>query len=655
MDYLDETEQEILYYLLKQDKAIPIAKLADFCSVSTNTVRSRIASMNPKIEDYHIGITMKRSIGCQLIQTDHNTITDSTAGLNYIVNRIRYATKDFRCSYILRYLLVHDTFVSADKLCDLLYCSYSELHRSVLKANQLLQGMNSHVHVVTHRGKGLNVEGNEFEKWILLLYLHKTYRYLTAAQQRSEQYFGDYFYTSDDVTQHCRAQFNALLNHYPEYAYCHIDGVKIPNLLFVIKGRHHHENLVQFSKEALKFLENTKSIEIATKYLSSFQWFLGFTPSSNEIAAFAAVIECTRSVLSIDYLPSTAAESIKKDSLLFLNGIFDAYHITKIFLTDEVISQFGCLLYTLKVQNLFNYLVDPETNVPLQNEGTLSYDMAITFHQLYKKRYNIELSQQQTLSPVFLFRQILHDCFQSSGILNICVISIYGYHYASYAAFIIQQFYSTEVKSITALEEFPSYFQQEQLAKYDLLLTDNASGGDIQKFLPTVWLPFITHSGRIPELDTYIQNCVISETWDMLAGHILKISGKNKQDVIFQIYQHLQDKLSISKKAFMNEIDERDSILSNERGNETVLLTSSASTVKTGFIMIFINHQAVAWNTKRIKFFVYYCYPFSNIHKQHLVNNIIKNITWQTSASIESLCHFKNETQFIRAIMKTDI
>ncbi len=636
---LDSLEEKIIYYLMLQSNPITIAKIADLCNVSVNSIRGRIPALNEKIRGENLEIVMKRSVGCTLQKLDVNTVRQGNS-MQYNINRAQFLSNSQRYDFIIRRLLCSHSYVQVLELCDMLYYSYSELHRDIGKANEWLARF--HLKIVTVRNKGLIIKGDEFNKRICIVFQHKRYRYMADA----EPWFAANFFPPYDVSKF-HAKISEALSPYPEYALSHLNFPKIMNMLYVIAARHDYEDQMVFPENNLNLIRSLHAYNIAHTILNSFPEIIHFTPTEKEIVSIAITLECYRSIRSIeDIRMNLCTPYITTHANNLIKLICEKIHIDNDCIPVEEIDSLICQLYTIWALITFNLPMDSELMFPLQQNDVFSNDLSVLFYRINKEKYDIEIPPRLIHYTSFFFRTFQQNLFLQAQKYKVLIYSIYGIEYARYISLNLSSFYKDAVREFIPVEEIPSLtsFHSEE---YDIVMTDASVNDPIVKSIAAngtkcIWLPLVNRRRRVEELDQWLLDNQIQLLHQIIQGRIQHASLRNKNEVYQYFYDNLQDDLNISFEEFVSSLNKRESIAPFVRDNRVAFITMYDNNEKEDILSIVINKKTISWKDAKIQFFIFYNYSFRDQTTTKTMIRFLQNFLRQTPTELVTLVEKDN-------------
>jgi|GEM_PF-4798862 len=652
---LDDLEKKIIYHLMMQSDPMTVARLADLCNVSSNSIRCRLPDLNRKIKSENLQIHMKRSVGCTLekIHEEENS-SERLNDLQFTINRSQFASQSPRCDFIIRRLLCSSSYVEISKLCSMLFYSYSELHRDISTANQQLKKFN--LRIVTRRNRGLCVEGSEFHKRLCLAFQHKRFiHYLTPEQQAQEPWFAAIF-ADIQKTATAQREFIDILKQFPDYAFSHLNFPKIWNMMYILKARHDKRDLLSFPEEDLETIRQLPSYELAKAALGSFQNRMHFESSEEEIISLAITMECYRSVRSFEDLGSNPTQAhLLAESERILQEIVDTLFASGDSVSEELVQVFACSLYTVVTLQHFHAPVDEETMFPLHNNETTSMDLALELHHILKRDYRIDLPAELTRYCSFFFRTMVaaQSLKRLGGEFNMLVCSIYGIDYAHYVVHNLRAVYPNVFDRIDAIEHVPTQFTLDP-SGYDVLLSDSRTGLLKQSLLHSsisvVWLPAINRPVRIDELDAWINQRRTNRLSAISKDRIHHTSCRTKKEIQARMYEYLHGDLSLTQEEFIASLDAREQIIPSARDNRISLNALNGMSGEKDMIEVLINSKPLLWNDEKLQFFVFYNYTGSDRRTLRAITLFLQRFVRQTPANLISLVK-KNSSDIISFIM----
>ena len=470
---LDPLEERIIYHLMIQNGPITVAELADFCNVSANSIRNRIPYLNRKIFDSDLKIVMKRSVGCELHKiSEEKNEEQKYYDLRFDLNRMHYTSRTDRIDVIIRRLLCSQEYLPIQTVCDMLYYSYSELHRDIASANEYLEKFN--LKILTRRSKGLHIEGSEMNKRICLVFQHKRFRYLDEETKKNEPWFSAIFDNSLKI-EIVQDMLIKILEKYPHYAYSHINFSKIANMIYVMKARQKYSPLIRFPENVSGYIRSQDAYEIAGKLLDVFSLKIGFTPYEEDRLCLALVLESYRSIRNLDDLKDLSFyDRLISESRSILNEISLRIFGETLKQDDLYFGHFSCTLYTAWILTMTGMPLDEEVIYPLQDNFAISADFAVALYHIMKERYGYSLSPSLLKYMCYTMRICFRDSGKKDSKFRLLVYSIYGIEYARYVASNIHKVYKNGFSEIVPIESTPE-LHSEKLGEYDLLLMDNSA------------------------------------------------------------------------------------------------------------------------------------------------------------------------------------
>lgn len=651
---LDALEEKIIYHLMMQSGPVTVSALADLCNVSANSIRNRIPHLNRKIKDDDLRIVTKRSVGCELQklseqQNEENKYRD----LRFDLNRSNYISKTDRINIIIRRLLCTEGYFSLQAACDMLYYSYSELHRDISFANEYLEKF--HLKIVNKRSKGLQIAGNEMNKRVCMAFQHKRFRYLDEEAKQREPWFSSIFDNSLAISAVQQYMIEVLEDH-PRYAYSHINFPKIINMVYIMKARQNHSVEISFPESLTQYICTAESYEIAKSYLRRIAPKIGFVPIEEDVRCLTVILEAYRSIRNTDDLKSTKIyEAFIREAHSLLDQIALSIFGETV-KDDELYDVFSCTLFTAWILSLLQLPLDEEINYPLQENYAISSDFAVVFYHVMKERTGLCFTPALLKYMTYSLRIALRDLGKRNSSFRMLIYSIYGAEYSRYVASNISRVYSGDFAKVDFIESIPA-FHKSDLDKYDLLLTDNATRNlsiidESLKQKPMIWLPLSSFPQHYSELDEWLFNRKNVILVGILGKRVYEISVKDADSLYKTVYEKLKKELSLSEKEFIASLKQREEIFPTYRGNRMVFISADPQIAGKDLLAIFINKKTVSWSSdSKVQFFVYYNCDSTDPHNRKVIMEFLKMFLRQPPTGLINLLRMSPE-EIVTAVMK---
>lgn len=651
---LDALEEKIIYHLMMQSGPTTVAKLADLCNVSANSIRNRIPYLNRKIKDDDLQIVTKRSVGCELQKlSEQRSEENKYHDLRFDLNRSNYISKTDRINIIIRRLLCTEGFFPLQAACDMLYYSYSELHRDISYANQYLEKF--HLKIINKRSKGLQIVGNEMNKRVCMAFQHKRFRYLDEESKQREPWFSSIFDSSLPINMVQQYMIKVLEDH-PRYAYSHINFPKIINMVYIMKARQNHSKEIRFSDNLTQYICTAESHEIARSYLKCIAPKIGFTPLEEDVRCLTVILEAYRSIRNADDLRSIPIyEAFIRESRSLLHQISLSIFNDTV-KSEESYDLFSCTLFTAWVLSLLELPLDEEINYPIQENYAISSDFSVVLYHAMKDRTGICLSPALLKYMTYSLRIALRDLGKQTSSFRMLVYSIYGAEYSRYVAANITRVYGQDFTEVDFIESIPALHKSD-LEKYDLLLTDNATRNlnvidESLKQKPMIWLPLSSYPQHYAELDEWLTDRKNAILVGVLGKRIYEISIKDADSLYKTVYEKLKKDLPLSEKEFIASLKQREEIFPTYRGNRMAFLSCDPQIAGKDLLAIFINKKTVSWSSdSKVQFFVYYNCDSADSHDRKVIMKFLKMFLRQPPTGLFDLLRMSPE-EIVTAVMK---
>lgn len=144
--------------LIKKDTYITSEEIADKINVSKKTVQTTIKNMATM--EYGFQILAKKSFGYSLKVVNEKLYKYYLKQL-FMQNELP-SSPEQRNNYVLMSLLLSDTYIKIDDLCDQIYVSNSTMMLTIKKIKKVLDYYN--MSIISKPNYGIKIEGNEIDK-----------------------------------------------------------------------------------------------------------------------------------------------------------------------------------------------------------------------------------------------------------------------------------------------------------------------------------------------------------------------------------------------------------------------------------------------------------------------------------------------------------
>lgn len=612
---LSKTNLLILYHLRKKNVPINSKTLASLCDVSVNTIKNQITQLNTSLEENGCYILSKKSIGYSLVITDNNKYQSFIASLNFDPKRETYSNllESYRIHYLVRRFLISSTYLNLNKIADDLFYSHSTILRDLNMAKNHLE--NYGLTIATKYNHGSYLTGNEWNKRLCLIAQHKLFKKLDMSYQETEISFINEFMLHTDIDQDIRNIFLHTLQDFPFYQISYMNVPKISNYVILCHTRAHLYDELNFTEKQISITKEHIVYQIAVNFMERVQAKFKFYFSELDYISCAMLLICFQSVTSINNQIVNASSYLAeaKEAIHFIENRYPAI---KLINNKEFINDLAFSIYSLNYQILFDIFNDEEIFSHTKKYGHLTIELCLEFSKFYQMKHNIKLNKIYILHNYYLFNVAIDKIFTelSKPDLKVALISSYGLDYAKYNSFRVYKAFNRFIQLVTPLE-YAALYSGQNLDEYDLIITDIPSSETSRyKLPPLLTVNFTDNLRHNKVINNYFnslntRNTLQIRAKNLLQGRIFSTNFSSKK----KIFNYIAGQLAISDKAdFIADLENREALISSQRKNKIVFLSTFEYYLPDPVILIIYNHIPFKWNNHKSQLFIFA--NFANIN-----------------------------------------
>lgn len=631
---INETGRLILSYLLAQKEPISSKKLADLCDLSLSTIRKEILVLNEEIVLHGIHVDAKQSRGCQLIIDDAAKAEKLFQELEHNLHRkiFNFKSSQYRSDYIIRRLLISSGYITMEKLCEELFYSASTIMRDINQAQNMIRRFD--LTIKLKKNHGFIIEGNEFDKRICLLIQHKKFIHMDEQKRIQETRFSDYFITTSSEHFRIREKIVKIFQNFPDLEFSYINIPKISNYIILSRIRHPYTELIEITDEQLEEIRSGSIYNCAKQVFEEMEFFLGFTPSEKDICSFARLLIGYRSLSSISQIPEARREKICLQSRELLDRLIEIENIDPTVFTQETYNAFACNFYQVQSRILMKTPFDMEAFYPIRNRAALTADICCALMLEIEKRYHVTLREDYALSNLYLFDRVLTNQLSNVLAMRILILSIYGIEFTRLIAAQLWRQYAPWIKTLDTCEFITSH--QINYDQYDLLITDIAPARHPQSGIQILKMDLSYWGNLSSAMDAQIHNQIQTALTKLIGSHYY-ITNFRKEEDVFNFIAKIHKNEITSKKAFIRDLQLRDTLISSLRQNELAFLSTCKQTLPNTVLDFFVNDRPISWNNGKAQFFIFYYHDRASRDDARMIDFILQKFLNKTASELAAL------------------
>lgn len=636
---LNELDWKILKHILACNTPVSNKELSLACNAAINTIRKELGVINETVRQHGFQIVSKVSVGNYLEIYDEILAKPYIEWIYERCNRKQRIGSQYppQVLYLARRCLGSSGQVTAEQLCQELYCSMGTLQRDFHAVREILRTYELTLKNSRSVREGLIVEGEEWGIRQCLIYQHKLFKNCMEETGHRESAFKSLFLMlgNRDYYEEAHIELMDCLAGQQDITVPVLCFPKLINYMQLSISRGRFSINLRFAGHQVERARNTVEYALAEELYARMQRRFGWTASPQDVLGLAMLILSYESKnCHLKELPEYPQLREETQELMVRLSEFWGYS-REIF--DEVfVEDWILFLYTLKNRLIFRVYSDEEIFGYIKTQRIGTSDICLLFARFYQEKHGIALGKENVLGAFYLFHRLQRAVAYCYYAQNILVVSQYGISCAKSLALNIRRGYGEEVKSVTSAEICEC--MEEEAAEADLLMTDLSM--DRRKYLVNYHLPVLTvefapgkyhHS----ELDDYLEKLQESCERTIVKDYCFRRVDLRSRDAVLEYLAEQFEPFGIEKTALAQHLQENDSYVGLER-EHSVLLPVLLAGMQQQELVVLLNRHAIAWNKRRARIFV--CYNrLSSLKANYMLNGILRkfvNISPETAAAL---------------------
>ncbi len=622
---LSEMDRNILKKLLEADGPVPNADLAMQYGAAVNTIRKEIDRINAEVERHGFHIVSRSAAGESIEITDEATARPYMDRLREQMKRVE--RMDLRYSSRVYYLIrrcIEDGGVTADGLCQELFCSRSALTQDLKAVREIL----SSYHLTLKNGRsGLSVAGSEWNIRQCITFQCQIWNNIATLKEAEDDLYSGVFpiFQTEGQRQHelIRREVMAYLSRDSSFRIPKLQTIRIGYYIQICLARSRFSSDLSYTQEQIKGAAGTPEHALARELCGRIADLLGRTFTEEDMLGLAMLFLSFEtendSLEEREIYPSLREET--EDLAAYLSG---RWGIAPELFTERFKKDFTCFLYALRNRLLFDVRADGESIGYVKRKGLGTTDFCIDFARFYRARHGVMLDPSNTLSAFYLFypvRRMDSYCYYQQ---NILVISRYGYPCAKAMETDLLHNYGEESGMVSACE----LLDPVPDGAYDLLLTDwepdPAKERDLPD-LPHLVTAFVPARTRCPELDRYLEQVRRSREREMIGEESFKRTDFHSKEEVFRFLAgeiRSWGACDFTEERLIKHLKGNDTCVEQERENGIVYLPVLTDPPVAQRIVVLLNETPLVWDRRRSRIFL--CYGRAGEkEKDHILGGIL--------------------------------
>jgi len=335
---LNELDKNILNKIITSESHLSGAFLSQLCNVSINTIRKEIDIINDYIVDYGCHIETKIAQGYIFVIDEEAIATPFIDKLMTDYRRYRYLNLSELSSvyYILRKLIVTNEYFTPESLADEMYCSKSTILRILDKAKDFLSFYQ--LEIKAKRNHGIQIEGNEWNRRICMIDLHKAY--IHSNEPEKDIRFETAFLMNSDYPSLVRKILQNYFEQHPELKISNLNFAKLYNLILVCETRKAYDSKLKFTDEQISVVKQLKTWNHAKNiYQLLPSYFENY--NSNNIICLSMLLATSQTITNIREIPEKEVQTCHEETMEMINFISKYYQLHQL-VDEEFIHDFSC-------------------------------------------------------------------------------------------------------------------------------------------------------------------------------------------------------------------------------------------------------------------------------------------------------------------------
>ncbi|NCB32581.1 MAG: hypothetical protein EOM64_01645 [Erysipelotrichia bacterium] len=601
---ITELGKRILECLIIHDDVVSGQKISSFCSASINTIRKEIPSLNNELSDNGCEVESRTSLGYTLVLHDRKKANPYLARMLKQIKRFSYLNlgEYSRAYFVLRFLLSTLETYSIDRLADEMFCSKSTIMREIPKMQMILD--NFHLILKNQRFAGLSIEGSEFNKRMVLLYLEKTFRSLPVDERAKESQFSTALLMNidPDLPEKLRTVLLQQLSKSEKVYLPYLYTPKVINYILFARSRSYLRDSISFTDEQLEKAKDDIVYPFAEQLFSAAPQIISNDINETDCIIISMLIQTYRSIAKSDEIPSSEYQDNLKEAHAAIEFIMKRYDISN-YIDDKLYDDIAFYLYTISRSLLYEICLDKEILTPSFDTGLLSTDLCVEFGKYYTVVHHIKLPEVLIMGAYYIFNRaaMAHSYFPYKQ--RVCISSIYGLNYSDDIAEHLMQKYGKYISSITTVTY--SHSESSDREKYDVILTDALIQNTVSN-CPVIPLDFLRSPENNRIFSDYIEQINLSFSLHCFPeSNFIHADCATKEDVYAAIYDHVKNDIT-NRDDFLKDLPMKDFYVNSERSNGMAMISSLNYSFPKPAIYLFVNKNEILWNQKLCKYFLFY-------------------------------------------------
>lgn len=636
---LNELDWKILKHMLACDTPVSNKELSLACNAAVNTIRKELGVINKTVRQHGFQIISKASVGNYLKIDDAALAEPYIEWLYERCNRKQRIGNRYppQVLYLVRRCLSSSGQITAEQLCQELYCSMGTLQRDFRAVREILRAYELTLKNSRSVREGLIVEGEEWDIRQCLIYQHKLFQNCMEETNHRESVFRSLFFMlgNRDYYDEARIELMGCLAGQQDITVPVLCFPKLIHYMQLSVSRGRFSINLRFAGHQAERARNTVEYTLAEELYARMQQRFGWTVSPQDVLGLAMLILSYESRnCHLRELPEYLQLREETQELVVRLSEFWGYS-REIF--DEVfVEDWILFLYTLKNRLLFRVYSDDEIFGYIKTQRIGTSDICLLFARFYKEKHGVALGKENVLGAFYLFHRMqraLPYCYYAQ---NILVVSQYGISCAKSLALNIRRGYGKEVNSVTPVEICEC--MGEEATEADLLMTDlsmNSRKYLINYHLPVLTVEFAPEKYHHPELDDYLKKLQESCERTIVKDYCFRRVDLRSRDAVLEYLAEQFNPLGIERTVLVRHLQENDSYVGLEREHGVVLLPVLLLGRQQELVVL-LNRHVIVWNKQHARIFV--CYNrLSSLKANQMLNGILRrfvHISPETAAEL---------------------
>lgn len=600
---MNELEKKLISTIINAGSYISGASLAKICDVSVSTINREIDQLNLLLSDHSCYIEKRRGAGYAFVVVDQAV---AAPFINQLLNDIkRNSYLNFSNNFIT-YYIAQDILISKmttiDDISNHLFYSKSTISRSLNKVKAFFAAF--HLDLISRRNCGIYIEGTEWNKRICMLYLKKIFDMNKNGIHNPDTFY-HFFLPADGLSAQVRKQVDTFFsyNSTVHIPYVHYD--KIADFILLQQTRRHEGiTIQQFTADQIAAAKALPTYRFASAMIQIMPYEIRNDYEEIDVICLSMLLASIFTIRNIDEIPQNEYNSNKRFITDLLEYLSQYYCNAKTVFNDSFMDDMVCSLYCLKLRKLFHFPAANEVVAHSTKRGLLSSDLCVLFSLYYKQVYQESLVEQD-LSEVFcLFHHYLTLNQKTYKKYKILIVTRYSLEFTKFSAYGIAKSFEKYVDKID-LREYSDIFRIN-LDYYDLIVSDIDESDLPKTNVPVANFEYNLPYQNMDHIASFFAKKTHMDMFRIFKNESLhKTRFQNKNDVYDAIYNTVRGSLR-SKSQFTENLEQISRIVSFERGNNIVLITSFAIQSQDPFFEVFINDSLFTFDKQTCKIIIFY-------------------------------------------------